>query len=84
MPHGEIGRTVKNVIPRKVKSGQLVVHSPLEVSEAVTKFVPSIHSVYLPENKNIVEPEDISMARKIDQTLKIHKLERKCIQNGYT
>ena len=37
--------TVKNVILRKVKSGQLVVHSPLEVSETVTKFVPSIQSV---------------------------------------
>ena len=63
-----VGGTVKNVIIRKVKSGQLVVHSPLDVSEAVTKFVPSIDSVYLPENENIVEPED--MARKIDQTLK--------------
>ena len=67
---------------RKVKSDQLVVHSPLEVSEAVTIFVSSIDSVYLPENENIVEPGD--MARKIDQTLKIHKLERKCIQNGDT
>ena len=76
MPLDGIGRTVKNVILRKVKSGQLVVHSPLEVSEAVTKFVPSI--------QNIVEPEDISMTRKIEQTLKIHKLERKCIQNGDT
>ena len=33
------GRTVKNVILRKVKSGQLVVHSPLEFSEAVTQNV---------------------------------------------
>ena len=80
-PMDGIGGTVKNVILRKVKSGQLLVHSPLEFSEAVTKFVPSIHSVYLPENENIVEPEDISMTRKIDQTLKIHKLERKCSQN---
>ena len=79
-----IGGTVKNVILRKVKSSQLVVHSPLEFSEAVTKFVLSIHSVYLPKNENIVKPEDISMARKIDQTLKIHKLERKCSQNGDT
>ena len=55
-PMDGIGRTVKNVILRKVKSGQLLVHSPLEFSEAVTKFVPSIHSVYLPENENIVEP----------------------------
>ena len=68
VPMDGVGGTVKNVIIRKVKSGQLVVHSPLDVSEAVTKFVPSIDSVYLPENENIVEPED--MARKIDQTLK--------------
>ena len=52
--------------------------------DAMQKFVPSIHSVYLPENENIVKPQDKSMARKIDQTLKIHKLERKCIQNGDT
>ena len=61
-----------------------MVHSPLDVSEVVTKFLPSIHSVYLAENENIVEPEVISMVRKIDQMLKIHKLERKCIQNGNT
>ena len=64
-----------------------MVHSTLGVSGTVTKFfpsIPSIHSVYLPENKNIVEPEGISMIRKIDQTLEIHKLERKCIQNGDT
>ena len=79
-----IGGEVKNVILRKVKSGQLLVHSPLEVSEAVTKYVPSIHFAYPPENENLVDPEDISMARKIDQTLKIHKLEIKCIQNGDT
>ena len=67
-----IGGTVKNVILRKFRSGQLVVHSPLEFSEAVTKFILSIHSVYLTENENIVETEDISMARKIDETMKIH------------
>ena len=50
----------------------------------MTKFVPSIYFVYLPENENVAEPEDISMARKIEQTLKIHKLERKCSQNGDT
>ena len=79
-----IGGTIKNVFLRKVKSGQLVVHSPVQVSKTVTKIVPLIHSVYLPENKNIAESEDISMARKTYQTLKIHKLERKYIQNGNT
>ena len=81
-PMDGIGGTVKNVILRRVKSGQLVVHSPFEFFDAMTKFVLLIHSVYLPEN--IVEPGEISMARKIDQTLKIHKLERKCSQNGDT
>ena len=58
------GGAIKNVILRKVKSGQLVVHSPLEFSEPVTKFVPSIHSVYLPENENFVKPEDVSIGWK--------------------
>ena len=79
-PMDRIGETVKNVILRKVKSGRLVVHSPLEFSDAATKFVSSIHSVYLPEKENIVEPEDISMARKINQTLNIHKLEENVVK----
>ena len=79
-----IGGTVKNVILRKFKSGQLVIYSPLEFSVAMTKFVTSIHSVYLPGNENIVEPGDITMARKIVQMLKVNKLEKKCNQNGNT
>ena len=50
-PMDGIVETVKNVVPRKVKCGQLVVHSSLEVSENVRKNFPPIHSVYLPENK---------------------------------
>ena len=69
---------------QKGQFGQLEAHSPLEFSQAVTKFAPSIYFVYLPENENVVELEDTSMARKIEQTLKIHKLERKCSQNGDT
>ena len=79
-----IGGAVKNIIFKKVKSDQLVVHSPLEVSGSVTKFVLSIHSIYLRVTENIVEPEDISMARKIDQAFKIDKLEIKFSQKGDT
>ena len=67
-----------------VKSNQSEVYAPFEFSEAATKFAPSIHSVYLPGIENTVEPENISVARKINQTLKVHKLERKCSQNGDT
>ena len=63
-PTDRIGEIVKNVILRKVKSGQLVLYPPREFSEALTGFVASIHSVYLPENKNIVKPEHISMTEK--------------------
>ena len=70
-PMDGIGGAVKSIIFRKVKSGQFL--------EAVTKFVPLILSVYLPENENVVEAEGISKARKIDQTLGIHKLERNCM-----
>ena len=65
-PIDRLERTVKNAIFRKIKYGQLARYSKLESSETVRKFVPLIHSVYLPENENIVEPEDISKARKID------------------
>ena len=82
-PMDGIGGMVKNFILKKVKFGQLLVHSTLEVSEAVTKFVLLIHSVYQYTNSLCI-PEDISMARKIDQAFKIHKLEVKCSQNGDT
>ena len=68
---------VKNIIFRKGRSGQLMLYSPLEVSEAETKNFPSIHCLHLPQNGNFVKPDDISKTRKIDQTLKIHKAGRK-------
>ena len=76
-PMDGVGGTVKNVIFRKVKSGQVVIYSTQEFSEAVKTLVPAIHAVYLPENENIIEPKGIKSSRKIKETLKIHKLERK-------
>ena len=44
-----------------------IIHLNSVTIEAVKKFVPSIHFVYVPEIENIVEPEDVvGMARKID------------------
>ena len=51
--------TIINVIFRKVKSGQIVVHTPKEFSDASMKFVPSIITVHLPRSDQIVEPESI-------------------------
>ena len=49
-----VGGTIKNVIFRKVKSGQIVVHAPKEFSDAAMKFVPSIFKVYLPRSDEML------------------------------
>ena len=41
----DVGGTIKNVIFHNVKSGQIVVHTPKEFSDAAMKFVPSIITV---------------------------------------
>ena len=79
-----VGRTVKNVVFRKVKLGKVVIYSPLEFFEAIKTIVPAIHAVYLPESENIIEPKGIQSSRKIKETLKIHKFERKVDPNGNT
>ena len=69
----DLGKTIKNVIFQKVKSGQIAVHTPKELSDAAMKFVPSIITVYLPKSDEIVEPESIHQAPSIPETLLIHK-----------
>ena len=49
-PMDGVGGTIKNVIFRKVKSGQIVVHTPKEFSDAAMKFVPPIITMYLPRS----------------------------------
>ena len=46
VPMDDVRGTIKNVIFRKVKSGQIVVHTPKEFSDAAMKFVPSIITLY--------------------------------------
>ena len=54
----------------------MVINSPQE------SFLLSINAVYLPEIESIIEPKDIECAKKIKDTLKVHKLERKVNVNG--
>ena len=69
----DLGRTIKNIFFRKVNSGQNVVHTPKEFSDAAMKFVLSIITVYLPKSDEIVEPESIHQALSIPETLSVHK-----------
>ena len=73
VPMDDVGTTIKNIIFWKVKSGQIVVHTPKEFSDAAMKFVLSIITVYLPRSDKIVEPESIHQAPSISQTYSIYK-----------
>ena len=55
----DVSGTIKNVIFRKVKSSQIVVHTPKEFSDAAMRLVASIITVYLPKLDEIVEPGSI-------------------------
>ena len=77
-----VGGTIKNAVLRKAKSGQIVVHTPKDFSDAVMKFVPSIISVYLPKLDEIVEPESIHQAPSIPETHSIHKFVRQINGRG--
>ena len=68
-PMDGVGGTTKNVIFRKVKSGQIVVHTPKEFSDAAMKFVPSSITVYLPRSDEIIHAESIHQAQSIPETL---------------
>ena len=82
VPVDDVGKTIKNIIFRKVKTGQIVVHTPKEFSDAAMKFVPSIITVYLPKSDEIVEPESIHQAPSIFETLSIHKFVRQINDRG--
>ena len=77
-----VGGTIKNAVLRKVKSGQIVVHTPKDFSDAAMKFVPSIISVYLSKLDEIVEPESIHQAPSIPETLLINKFIRQINDRG--
>ena len=53
VPMNDVGRTIKNVTFRKVKSGQIVVHTLKEFSDAAMKFVLSNIIVYLPKQLSL-------------------------------
>ena len=76
------GETIKIVIFWKVKSGQIVAHTPKEFSDAVMKFVSSIITVYLPISDEIIEPESIHQAPFITETLLIHNFVRQVNDRG--
>ena len=82
VPMDGVGATTKNVIFRKVKLGQIVVHTRQEFSDAAMKLLPSIIIAYLPKSDEIVDPENIHQALSILETVSIHKFVQQIIDIG--
>ena len=59
-----------------------MVHTHKEFSDAATKFVPSIITVYLPKSDEIVDPERVHQAPSIPETLSIHRFVRQINDRG--
>ena len=68
----DVRGAIKNVIYRKLKPGQIVVHTPKEFSDSAMEFVISIITAYLPKFDEIVKPESIHQAPSIPQRFSIH------------
>ena len=61
----------------KAKSWQVIIYTPLEVTEPIKRFIPLVHAVYLPQSEMIKEMNDIYTALIIKETLRFHKLVRR-------
>jgi len=77
-PMDGVGGTIKRVIYGLVKSRKIVINSAEEFAAEASKAVPSITSVYLSQDDEIIEPSYVKNAPAIKGTLDIH-----CVKRGY-
>ena len=75
-PMDGIGGTVKNIVFKEVKSGRLSVDTPEEFATAANRLC-KVHSLYLPLENYIDEPDGIKEAPEIKGILQVHRIVRK-------
>ena len=71
-----VSGTLKNMVFRKIKSGQTIVQTREDFTKVEGKFVPSITTEYLPKEAEIVELKDIDNVPLFQDTVQIHKLKK--------
>ena len=74
-----IGGTVKNLVYRRVLSGDVIINTPQEFAEFANQ-ISSVDCLFLDKPEFIQEPEVVSKATPIASTLKFHKV--RCVRNG--
>ena len=80
-PMDGIGGAVKNVVFRKVLSGEGKISNPKEFAEYVN-HINEVHLLYLPTNEKPPEPEEVTNATAIPNTLKTHGIVRGLSKHG--
>ena len=76
---GRTDVTVKNLVYRRVLSGDVVINTFREFVELANQ-INSVDCLLLDKSEFIQEPEEISKAMPIPSTLKFHKVT--CVGNG--
>ena len=71
-----VSGTLKNMVFRKIKSGQTIVQTREDFTKVEGKFVPSITTEYLPKEAEIAELKDVDNAPLFQDTVQIHKLKK--------
>ena len=71
-----VGGTIKKLVFRKKKSGNIITDLPKEYVDYASQLVTSITSLYLPVEEIIEELEEITRAPAIPGNLKIYKVIR--------
>ena len=74
-PMDGIGGTVKNLVYRRVLSGDVVINTPKEFTNFADQ-ITSVDCLFLENTELLKEPEEVTKAPPIPSTLKIHKVQR--------
>ena len=82
-PVDGIGGAVKNTVFRKVLSGEAKIASPEEFAKYANDIC-EVHSLYLPTDEILAEPEEVENATAIPDTSKTHCVIRGLSKHGIT
>ena len=80
-PMDGIGGTVKNTVYRRVMSGDIVINHAKEFA-TFANDITKVESLYLLSDEVMKEPEEVKNAKKIPNTLQIHKVVREKSNQG--
>ena len=74
-PMDGIGGAVKNLVYRRVLSGDVVINYPKEFADFANE-ISNVDSLFLPNEEVLEEPQEVQNATAIPTTTKIHKVVR--------